>query len=152
MTSAPDRHPPSRHGAGFWIGLVVGWSVMAYGVWGFIGHVGRPVDTARWIVGTLLVHDALVAPAAAGVGLVVAAVVPQRGRGPIAAGLAATGVVLAFSYPLLRGFGRRADNPSILPLDYTRNVVLVVTGVWVVAALSWLARRRRDHREPLPPA
>ena len=44
---------------------------------------------------------------------------------PAATGVAASGIVVAFSYPLLRHFGRRADNPSILPLDYPRNVAVV---------------------------
>ena len=144
MTTA--AHP--RRGAGFWIGLAAGWAVMAYGVVGFASHVGRPLDTARWLVATALAHDTLVAPLAVLVGLAVAALVPRRGRGPVMAGLVGTAVVLGFSYPLLRGFGRRPDNPSILPLDYARNVAIVVGLVWITAGATWWIRRRRT---PAPP-
>jgi len=130
--------PGERHGVSFWAGVVVGWSVIGYGIWGYLVHVGRPVETARWLIGTLLVHDALIAPLAVIVGLALAAVLPRSARGPVTAGLAATAVVLAFSYPLLRAFGRRADNPSILPLDYPRDVALVCGIVWATVALRLL--------------
>ena len=139
-----NGHPPSvagPRGAGFWIGLALGWSVIGYGTWGFATHVGQPLDTGRWVVGTLLVHDLLIAPLAVLAGLVLTAVVPRHSRGPAAAGVAATAVVLIFSYPLLRAFGRRADNRSILPLDYPRNVAIVCTIIWATVLL----RLAYDH-------
>ena len=151
MRPAAGAHDgATRPGAAFWVGCGVGWALIAYGVWGFVTRVGRPLQTAEWVAATVLTHDALVAPVVVVVGLVVAAIVPRRGRGPVAGGLAATAVVLAFSYPLLRGFGRRADNASILPLDYPRDVAIVVGLVWVTAgACWWLQRRRaRPDREP----
>ncbi|HVN51220.1 MAG TPA: hypothetical protein VMT43_07300 [Acidimicrobiales bacterium] len=138
--NANDRSSPrvDRHGVTFWVGVAVGWSVIGYGIWGYVIHVGRPVETARWVVGTLLVHDGLIAPLAVVAGLVLAAVLPRGIRGPVTGGLAATAVVLAFSYPLLRAFGRRADNRSILPLDYPRDVVLVCGIIWATVALRLL--------------
>ncbi len=139
----------------FWLGLAAGWSVMAYGAWGFVSHVSQPRRTAWWVVGTAFAHDALFAPAVALIGVALVAVLPRWARGPIGGGLAASAVVVAFSYPLLRHFGRRADNPSILPLDYPRNVAIVVGVIWVVALVA-LARsfRRRDRhaagRSPSP--
>ena len=79
-----------------------------------------------WIVGTAVAHDAIVAPVVTLVGLALAALLPRWARGPVATAVAASGVVVVFSYPLLRHFGRRADNPSILPLDYPRNVAIVL--------------------------
>jgi hypothetical protein len=136
-----------RHGLWFWLGLAAGWAVIAYGGWGFVDHVGRPSQTGWWVVGTALAHDALIAPVAVVVGIAITAVVPRWARGPVAGGLAVTAVVLAFSYPLLRHFGRRADNASILPLDYPRNVAIVLAAVWLVVGVS-LARRRRERDSP----
>ena len=135
----------------FWFGLVVGWAVMGYGVWGFLSNHRStvPARTVWWIVGTAVAHDAIVAPLVTLVGLLLAARLPRWARGPVAAAVAATGVVLLVSYPQLRHFGRRADNPSILPLDYPRNVALVLGVIWVAAAVG-LVIRHRQFRRPAP--
>jgi hypothetical protein len=135
----------------FWIGLVVGWGVMAYGIWGFLrDHRNTvPARTVWWIAGSAVAHDAIVAPVATLVGLGLAALLPRWARGPIAAAVAASGVVLLFSYPLLRHFGRRADNPSILPLDYPRNVAVVLAVIWAAAAIGLVVRFRQSHRRGL---
>ena len=73
------------------------------------------------------------------IGLGLVAPLPRWARGPVTAAVAASGVVLVFSYPLLRHFGRRADNPSILPLDYPRNVAVVLAVIWF---------RHRGHAGP----
>ncbi len=153
MTTTRE-HPTSPI---FWVGLVAGWGVMAYGIWGFLAdHRSTvPARTVWWIAGTAVAHDAIVAPVATLIGLGLAALLPRWARGPVAAAVAASGVVLVFSYPLLRHFGRRADNPSILPLDYPRNVAVVLALIWLTAAAA-LVRRRRQARPksttPAPPA
>ena len=132
----------------FWAALVVGWAAMGYGVWGFL-HDHRstvPARTVWWIVGTAVAHDAIVAPLVTLVGLGLAALLPRWARGPVATAVAASGVVVLFSYPLLRHFGRRADNPSILPLDYPRNVALVLGVIWVAAAVGLVIRYRGSRR------
>ena len=132
----------------FWAGLVLGWAVMAYGIWGFL-HDHRstvPARTVWWIAGTAVAHDAVVAPVVTLVGLGLAALLPRWARGPVAAAVAASGVVLVFSYPLLRHFGRRADNPSILPLDYPGHVAVVLAVIWAAAAVSLVIRFRQSRR------
>ncbi len=141
-----DReHPTSPV---FWVGLVLGWGIMAYGVWGFLGdHRSTvPARTVWWIAGTAVAHDAIVAPLITVVGLGLAALLPRWARGPVTAAVAASGVVLLFSYPLLRHFGRRADNPSILPLDYPRNVAVVLGAIWAAAAVGLVIRFRQSRR------
>jgi len=150
--TASDGHPaadePGRT-VWFWLGLAAGWSVMAYGAWGFVSHVGQPRQTGWWVVGTAVAHDAVVAPAVALVGVALVVVLPRWARGPVGFALASSAVVLAFSYPLLRHFGRRTDNPSILPLDYPRNVTIIVGLIWTVAAIALV---RGFHRSrPLHP-
>jgi hypothetical protein len=142
QANAPDRAAPT---VWFWLGLAAGWSVMAYGAWGFVSHVGQPRQTAWWVVGTAIAHDALFAPTVALAGITLVLVLPRWAHGPVGFALAASVVVVAFSYPLLRHFGRRADNPSILPLDYPRNVTIVIGLIWLTAFLA-LAQRFRRRR------
>ena len=144
MSRSLDRQPAT---AWFWLSLAAGWSVMAYGAWGFVSDVGQPRQTAWWVVGTAVAHDAVFAPAVALVGAALVVVLPRWARGPVGLAMAATVVVAAFSYPLLRHFGRRTDNPSILPLDYPRNVAIVVGLIWTVALVALVRGfRERDRR------
>ncbi len=142
-------------GAGFWLTFVVGWAVIGYGLslaLSIRGGLGTTAEIAAWVAGGHLVHDAVVAPAAALAGTaLVAATVPWV-RGLVRAGLLATACVLAVAYPALRGFGAKPRNPSVLPLDYDRAVVTVLGVVWGAVALLVLVafvRRGSTRRPPL---
>ena len=131
-----------RPGLSFWIGLAVGGAVMAYGVRGVLTELGpgNPVKLATWVVGLDLIHDLLLAPVVVAAGLLLAAVLPDRARGPVRAATAMSGVVVLFSVPLLTGWGRRAGNPSTLPLNYAHSVLVVLAVVWAVALIVVVAR------------
>jgi hypothetical protein len=138
------------YGLGFWIGLAVGWAVIGYGVLGVLDNVwlrDRPAKVVIWVGSTLIVHDVLLAPLVTVVGLALAWLLPRWLRGPIAGALALSGLVLLFSYPLLRAFGRRPSNTTILPHDYGHNVVLVLGVVWSVALGVVLARMVRGRAD-----
>ena len=47
---------------------------------------------------------------------------------------------------MVAGIGRRADNPSILPLDYGRNLLVVLGLIALVTALIMIALRLRGNR------
>ena len=135
-------------GPAFWIGLAVGGAVMAYAVWGaasaFSGDERRALVT--WLLGGAVAHDAVLAPIVTVVGLLLAWLLPRTIKGPVLAALAISAIVVLFSWPALRGYGRREGNLSALPHDYGRNVVIVVALVWVVAALVVVVRSIRARR------
>jgi hypothetical protein len=146
MTSTTDDRP--TYGATFWIGLAIGWGVMGYAFLGIATNVwleDRPMKVAVWVLAGLVAHDLLIAPMVTAVGLAMAWFLPRWLRGPVAGALALSGLVLLFSYPLLRAFGRRHVNPSILPQDYGRNVALLLAIIWsialVVIAVRVIGRR-----------
>ncbi len=93
-------------------GIVIGWAVCFSGI--------------------LLAHDALLMPTALLTGTVVGRWSPAWRAAVI---VAAT--VTAATLPTILALGRRADNPSVLPLDYPLNLALVL------AALALLASVRR---------
>ena len=146
----------AARGAGFWIGFGAGWAMIATGVALLVstGGVGHVVDVGTWVVGLDLVHDLALAPAATAVAVVVVALLPRRLRAPVQApllaGLGASAVVLLVAWPLLGGYGRRRDNPTILPRDYTTSVLVVLAVIWTLAA-GWsvvrVARQRRSELE-----
>jgi len=144
--TGPEAPDEATGGAVFWVGLVVGGAVMAYAVWGMVDQydAANPPALARWLIGGALLHDLLLAPIVTVVGLVLARLLPRRARGTVLAATALSVLVIVFSIPMVRGFGARPGNPSALPLDYGRNVALVVGAVWVVAAVVVALRWRRE--------
>ena len=126
---------------GFWFAVVLGWSVMTFGVIGLFLEAERthPDQWVRWFVGAALVHDLLVAPAVLLVGRFAG-----RWGSAVKNGLIASAILTLIAYPLLRGFGRNPSNETILPSNYALNLALVLGLVWaLVGAALLLARVRR---------
>ena len=143
-----SRRDREHLGATFWVGLVIGGSIMAYAVWGAVQafSVDEQVGLARWLAGSAVLHDAVLAPIVTVGGLLLAWILPRPARGPILGAAAMSGIVVLFSWPALRGYGRRAANPSLLPHDYGRNVAVVLGAIWAVAVALVVVRVVREKR------
>ena len=105
----------------------------------------RPTLWVRWWVTAAVLHDAIVAPLAVAVGWAVVRFAPRIVKAPIQAGLILTAVVVAVSYPALRGYGRISSNPTYLPRHYGSGLLLALAVVWAACGAWALARavRRR---------
>jgi len=110
----PGRDDEHRAGPLFWISAAMGWAVIAWGLRGIFQHSldTRPANLARFVVGGALLHDLIIAPLIIGAGVLLARAVPGRARAVIQGALAVSGIVALFSYPLVRGFGLAANNPT----------------------------------------
>ena len=137
-----DEHR-DRPGRLFWISAAAGWVVIAYGLRGIFQHSldTRPAQLARFVVGGALLHDLVVAPLVIVAGVAVARAVRGRNRPVVQAALVVTAIVALFSYPLVRAYGLATNNPTSLPHDYARNLLVVLTAVWVAAAGAIAVRR-----------
>jgi len=149
--SAPARSATSPHpraGPAFWLSAACGWAVIAYGVWGLVHHHldTRPTNYAKFAVGGALIHDLLFAPVVLLAGVAIAHTVRGPARAPVQAALIVSGCVVLYAFPLIRGYGHAAHNPSSLPHNYTANVVLVLAGVWLVATATIVVRSVATRR------
>jgi hypothetical protein len=107
----------------------------------------KPPELARWLVGSAIVHDGLIAPLVFAAGVLVARAVPPGIRRFVQAGLVITGMLVLATFPFVGGFGKRPGNPSALPLDYGLGLLVVLGSVWlVVAALAARALVRSPVR------
>ena len=136
---------------GLLVGLVCGIPLMAVGVANFAANFNATdfQSFLRYYVGGDIVHDLVVAPIAAVIGIVVIRRAPAIARAPLRAALFGSAVVVAVAWPALRGYGRMRtpDNASVQPLNYATAVATVVAVVWVTSAL-WLGviwLRERHH-------
>jgi uncharacterized membrane protein YphA (DoxX/SURF4 family) len=129
----------------FWITAAVGWAVIAWGVVGIFSNRldTRPANLAKFVVGGALLHDLVVAPLAIVAGVLIARSVPARARGPVQAALVVSAIVALFAYPLVRAYGLAANNPTSLPYNYGRNLLIVLGLVWVIAAGAVAVRLKR---------
>ena len=105
----------------------------------------RPALWVRWWVTAAVVHDVVVAPLAVAVGWLVVRLVPRVAKAPVQAGLILSAVLVAVSWPALRGYGRIPSNPTYLPRDYGAGLALTLALVWAVCA-AWLLVRLVRNR------
>jgi len=138
----PRRAPAGR--PGLWIGLAIGTPVMGWGVRGLLHDSARahPAELARWIVGSAIVHDALVLPLVVILSVAARRAVPSPAWPAVRWALAASAMLVLVSWPFLSGVGRRPDNPSLLPRNYVVGVAIVIGIVWLSAAV-WIWRSAR---------
>ena len=152
MTPSTHADPaPERAGITFWIALVIGGGIMAFGIRGILDNLSSSVtDVAKWVIGAALIHDFVIAPIAVGIGWAVGRGVSMRWRAPIQAGLMATAITVAIGWPGLRGYGRHLvpDNPSVQPLNYATAVGTIVGIIWAVVAIWLIARALRPRPVP----
>jgi hypothetical protein len=103
----------------------------------------QPLDVGMFLIGLALGHDLLLAPATIGIAAGLRRAFPHGVRGILSGALFVTAVVVAFSLPLVTGWGAQPDNPSFLPRDYASGVAIVLAAVWGVAAALMIHRVRR---------
>lgn len=146
--AAPGGPPSTRP---FWVGVAVGLPLMALGVRGALADAvdTHPAELARWVVGSALVHDALVVPVVSVVALVGRRLSPRWAWPPLRWALATTAVLLVVSRPFVARYGYRAANPTALDRPYGAGIAVALGAVWA-AAVAWAAVARR--RPPAPGA
>jgi len=129
--------------------VAAGVALMAVGALAVLASVKGAALTnlGIWLVAGVALHDVVIALAVASIGFVVAKTIPRRVRGIVQGGLIVAAAVALMSIPVVLGKAKTPLNPSILPLDYPRNLMIIIGIVFaitaVVAAVK-LARRQPE--------
>ena len=128
--------------------MLPGLAAVLYGFYGLLTAGSRvPLGSwLTWFVGSALLHDLVIAPVWIGLGWLAARFLPAAARPAVVIGAAVTGVLTLVALPWVLGVGADPANPSFLPRDYGRNLLLVDVGVLVVAALWATVATRRARR------
>lgn len=106
----------------------------------------RPKLWVEWWVSAAVLHDAIVAPLAILLGWVVVRFAPRVVKAPVQAGLILSAVVVAVSFPALRGYGRIPSNRTYLPRHYGTGLAAALALVWAACAAWALVRAVQDGR------
>ncbi|GAA3941353.1 hypothetical protein GCM10023085_23620 [Actinomadura viridis] len=128
------------------LGHGVGGALIATGLGGLLRESGFDlVGWAAWFGGGVLVHDAVIAPCVLLVGAATTRL-PRSYRRHVQRAFTVGALVTLVALPFVLGQGRRADNPSILPLPYGRNLLIVLAAVLLLTACVALGHRLASRR------
>jgi hypothetical protein len=131
-----------------WATLAAGLAGLGYGVLLLLRlGWGNLTATSTWLVGGVLLHDAVLAPLVVAAAVLALRRVPGHRLAPWAVGLVVLGPVTLLSVPVLGRFGARPSEPSLLDRNYWLGwsaLVVVVSGVILVATYV----RGRSRRAP----
>ncbi len=115
----------------------LGVAAMGYALWMALASPDlTPTRNATFLLLIVVLHDGLLLPLFLVAGLLVHRLVPPRPRAIVQAALIVTASVTLVALPLVLGYGRTADNPSALPLDYGRGLLLTLVVIWLAAAVA----------------
>jgi hypothetical protein len=119
---------------------------MAYALAGALTDPAvKPFGVLIFLAGVLIAHDAILLPLVIAVGAV-AGRWPARIATPVRVALVVSLSVTVVALPLVLGYGRAADNPSLLPRHYGAGLLEILAVVWVVTGVSVAVRARRHRR------
>jgi hypothetical protein len=117
---------------------------MAYASYGLLTAQGIDLpDQLLFMAILVLGHDGLVIPVAIVAGWVAARALPPWARAPAQGALVVTVALTIVAIPLIVAAGTFPDNPSLLPLDYRRGLLVAVGVTWLVAGTVAIWGRHR---------
>ncbi|HEU5333441.1 MAG TPA: hypothetical protein VFU73_11760 [Actinocrinis sp.] len=123
-----------------------GAAMLGYGAWGILhgAHESALESIGRWLLGGLILHDAVLAPFVFIAGYVAYRITGPRLRRALAAVLLVGGSALLVSLPeFLLPPGN--TNPTVHPLNYARDFAIVGGSVILAAALYVLLATRHER-------
>ncbi len=122
--------------------------VAAIGWGGWLLHdddVDRLRSAALWLVGVVVLHDAVLAPVVVVLGVVATTVLPRRHRVVAAVAFLVWGTLTVTVANVLSGVGGKPGMDSLLNRPYV-SAWLVLTGVLLVGAVASVAIMARGRR------
>jgi hypothetical protein len=129
--------------------LLLGAVGVAMGLFGLLRFVQQRfssvVDGGLWLAGGVVAHDALFAPLTLLVLVLGARLVPRAVRVRVVVVLVVIVTVTVSAIPVLGGWGRRADNPTLLDRHYLAGWCVFVGVVVLASAVGPLWRRLVDR-------
>ncbi|MFI5100924.1 MAG: hypothetical protein ACHQE5_10525 [Actinomycetes bacterium] len=136
-----------------WSAGTVGVALILVAGWGIVRDRGYtdPLGLGAWLAAGVLLHDLVLAPLLILVGVLVSRSVPSRVRAVVVVGLVSAGTLILVGVPVALAAARPRANPTILPLDYWRGLVLSVLVVAVVTAVAAVIAARRPAGAQVPP-
>jgi len=130
----------------------VGVLIAGYGGWLLFSRqdLRQLTNLAEWIVGGIVLHDAVLAPVVVVVGWLCARALPVHPRGLLVRTVILLGPVTLIAVPVLFGGGSDPTNPTIDGRHYGHGWAVVALACVLVALLAttmtWVTARHDERR------
>ncbi len=98
-----------------------------------------------WMVGTVVIHDGLLAPLVVGVGWLLARTVPPRSRRYVQAALVVGGLITVIAIPLIARRGTQPPAKALLLQNYGANLAILLGLVAALNLAAYLVTAARDR-------
>lgn len=113
----------------------------------------HPEKLGEWLIGSLLVHDLIIAPVVLGLGWLAKLALPSRARTFVLGALVAAGLVTAIGVVLNHRRGQTASPTlALLNQNYKANLLILYAVIAGVALAGYAASvwrdRQRNERSP----
>jgi hypothetical protein len=107
-----------------------------------------------WLIGALIVHDAIIAPIVIRIGLLLSKVLPPRARTYVQGGLIVGGLISAVAVLLVWRKGKNGSAAlTLLQQDYKSNLIILLVLVAASTAIAYAVSVLRSNRtKSRPPA
>ncbi|MEO6700188.1 MAG: hypothetical protein ABI140_02480 [Jatrophihabitantaceae bacterium] len=149
------NHPGSQRTLRMALGGI-GILVIGYGVLRLLTDAKdtKPSELVVWLVGSLLVHDAIIAPLVIGIGWLLSRYVPDRARAFVQAGLVTGGLISAIGVLLIWRQGKTsARSLALLQQNYLAHLLVLLAIVAAGTLGCYLIAVSRSNRtKARPPA
>ncbi|HEX4472204.1 MAG TPA: hypothetical protein VH085_09560 [Nocardioides sp.] len=133
------------------IALVVGVAATAYGLLRLLDlGWANTRSSLVWLLGGVVLHDAVFAPIVLGVALLALRVLPRERLAPVVVVLVVLVPVTLLAIPELGRFGARADRPTLLDRPYWLGWSGLATLVVVTVFAGAVVRARRSTHDEAP--
>ena len=127
--------------------ITVGTVTMGYALLGAATDPGlKPGGVVLFLAAVLVAHDAVLLPVTIAAGAFLGRFAPSWARPNVRVAAIVSLAVGVVALPLVLGYGRAADSPSVLPLDYGRGLLLILVLTWAAVLVPAVLTRYRTHR------
>ena len=106
------------------------------------------VAAGTWLVGGVLVHDAVLAPLTLAVGVGAVRLLRRQVPAAIVVGATVLATVTVVAIPVLGRFGARGDNRTLLDRNYLLGWLVLATLTVVAVAIAMVRSDRGGGRGP----
>ncbi|MDQ2837959.1 MAG: hypothetical protein M3Y42_10860 [Actinomycetota bacterium] len=152
-----DRPADTTGSKAFRVSLgIVGVGGIAYGIARILtdSKDTKPLPLLKWLIGSLLLHDAVIAPVVIGIGWLLARYVPDRARPFVQGALVTGGLISSVALVLIWRQGKTsAKSLALLQQNYLAHLLILLAIVAAVTVGCYLITVSRSNRtKTRPPA
>lgn len=129
--------------------LVIGVGFGLWGVWLMRDFTAEQlVSMGTWLLGGVIVHDAVIAPITVLIGVIAARVLPRHARAVAGVAFLVWATLTVAFINVLSGQGGKPGNDTVLNRPYGISWVVLTLAIAVIAAVV-AHRRRPTPRSPV---